>query len=157
MTFAIFNDIKRIVRSSRLETESVTTVFGDIKLDLTRAPLEAGDHRLRVSTVFGDVKLRIPEHAGVDLDMMGVFGELEIEDMRTGDEEKPGSNWTSERFDLAQLRLHIQAQTVFGDVEVTIVPSTEVPAQPIRELNAGQEYPEIYSSYEGSTTKLPRE
>ncbi|MBC8160826.1 MAG: hypothetical protein H7Z42_06355 [Roseiflexaceae bacterium] len=32
-TFKLFNAMKRVVRSIRLETENITTIFGDVKRD----------------------------------------------------------------------------------------------------------------------------
>lgn len=44
-TFTLFGDIKRFARSARLDEESVTTLFGDVKLDFTRRPLDPGEQR----------------------------------------------------------------------------------------------------------------
>ncbi len=155
MAFSIFGDIKRIVRSPRLETEGVTTIFGDVKLDLTKAPLEPGDHTLRLITIFGDVKLRVPEHVGLDIDAMHLFGEVEVETLSSDEEEKPGASWQSENFQRARVRVHVQLMSLFGDLDVTRVPSADEPAPDVPQLAADHEWRP--TSYEGETSKLYRE
>jgi predicted membrane protein len=149
--FTLFNDIKRIVRSSRLETESTTTIFGDVKLDLTQATLERGDHQMRILTVFGDVKLRLPEWIGVNIDASTVFSELEIETVSQNTEEKPGGSWISENFDRAPVRVYLSIQGIFGDIDIVRMP-VAAPNQPaqIGETIVYDESP----SYEGQTHKL---
>lgn len=155
-TFSLFNDIKRIVRSSRLETESVTTIFGDVKLDLTQAPLEPGEHTMRVMTVFGDVKLRLPEHIGVQIDAMTVFSGVEVETVSRNEEEKPGGNWVSENFERAPIRINLTIQGVFGDVDVVrlpVMPKAQTPQ--LSDTSTIQlDRP---NGYEGETRSLERE
>ncbi|MBC8161162.1 MAG: hypothetical protein H7Z42_08070 [Roseiflexaceae bacterium] len=86
-TFTLFGDIKRFARSARLEEESVTTVFGDVKLDFTRRPLDPGEQQMRIFSIFGDVRLRMPEAVGIEIDGFTLFGEVEVENLRTGDDE----------------------------------------------------------------------
>lgn len=151
--FTLFNDIKRIVRRGRLEDESTTTIFGDVKLDLTQAPLEPGEHQLRVTTLFGDVKIRVPEQIGVDLDARTIFSEVEVETVSSGEEERPGGSWTSEAYERCAVRVTISVVGIFGDVEIVRVPAPGRPA--VGELTDGQGAPaERARSYEGETSKL---
>jgi predicted membrane protein len=152
-TFTLFNDIKRIVRSARLEPESVTTIFGDVKLDLTQTTFEPGDHTMRILTIFGDVKLRVPETLGIEIDAMTVFSELEIETLSSNSEEQPGGSWISENFDRAPVRVHLAVQGIFGDIEIVRMPAT-TPAQLAD--TAASRYNEV-PSYEGQTYKLERD
>lgn len=149
--FTLFNDIKRIIRTSRLESESTTTIFGDVKLDLTQATFEPGDHQMRIMTIFGDVKLRVPEWMGLQIDASTVFSELEIETVSQNTEEQPGGNWISENFDRAPVKLYLSVQGIFGDIEIVRMPGT-APNQPaqIGETIVYDETPR----YEGQTRKL---
>lgn len=144
--FALFNDIKRVVRGSRLEDESIKTVFGDVKLDLTQAPLAAGDHDLHLLTLFGDIKIRIPEHVGLSINARMLFSDFEVETRSSGVDEKPGNSWQSEHFDQASVRVHLSLEGLFGDIEVVRVPVEGVPS-PSSDT----------SGYEGATQRLPQE
>lgn len=156
MTFTLFGDIKRIVRAQRLETESVTTIFGDVKLDLTKAELAPGDHTLRLITAFGDIKLRLPEHIGVEVDAVILFGEVEVETLSSGEEEKPGASWVSENYSSADVRVRLHVLSLFGDIDVVRAPSAVEPAPRAAQLPDNNVF-EPTVSYEGQTTKLPRD
>ncbi len=106
-TFSLFNAMKRVVRSARLETESITTIFGDVKLDLTQTALERGEHTLRILTLFGNIKLRLPEQIGLQIDAITLLSAVEVETLARNTEEQPGGNWTSENFDRAPVRVHL--------------------------------------------------
>ncbi len=155
-TFTLFNDLKRIVRSTRLETESLTTIFGDVKLDLTQAPLEPGEHTMRMLTVFGDIKLRIPEHIGVQVDALTIFSDLEIETISSNTEEQPGGSWTSENFDRAPVRIYLTVQGIFGDIDIVRMPITNATAPAQLSVKETLPYDEV-TGYEGQTHKLGRD
>ena len=152
-SFSLFNDIKRIIRSSQLELEGATTIFGNAKLDLTQAPLAAGEHTLNIFSVFGNIKLRVPDHIGLDIDATTIFGELEVETITTGEEEKPGGSWVSENYHHAPIRLTIRAQSIFGDVDVMRVPVASKPA-PVARLTTTNTPLEYSEAYEGQTINL---
>lgn len=155
MSFSLFGDIKRIVRSQRLETEGVTTVFGDVKLDLTRTALEPGDHTLRLITIFGDVKLRVPEWLGITIDAVNLFGEVEVETHSSGEEEKPGASWQSENYHRASVRVRLHLVSLFGDLDIVRIPTAGEPAADMPQL-AVDDTPRRPLSYEGETSRLDR-
>lgn len=144
--FTIFSDIKRIARGPRLEEESTKAIFGDVKLDLTKAALQAGDHDMHLLTLFGDMKVRIPEHIGLSINARTLFSDFEVETRSSGLDEKPGANWQSENFAQASVRLHLSVEGLFGDIDVVRIPVDPVPA--LTQDPAG---------YEGATRRLPQE
>ena len=144
--FTLFNDIKRIVRTPTLEEESLRTVFGDVKLDLTRAPLRDGNHTLDLLTIFGDIKLRVPEQFGLALNTRTFFSDVEIETQSTGEEERPGNgSWTSQDFDQATVRIMLRIEGFFGDITIVRVPR---PPGVATATTGG---------YEGETQQLPHD
>lgn len=153
-TFTVFGDIKRKSRAQRLEEEGITTVFGDVKLDLTKAPLVSGDHMLRILTLFGDIELRFADDVGVEIDGPTIFSDVEVEDLGSGDEEQPGGNWTSENFATAPVRVHINLAAVFGDVKIMRVPMPAAPPAEARQFS-DQRGMNFDQSYEGATVRLP--
>jgi predicted membrane protein len=152
-SFSIFGDIKRINRATRLEGENYTVIFGDVKIDFTRTPLLEGDHQLRIISLFGDVKLRFPEHVGVSLDGFTLFGENEVEYRSSGDEETVGNNYETANFGTTRTRVYIRVFSLFGDVDITLVPaapasSVAVEAQPQLEYRPEEQI------YDGQTRKI---
>jgi len=122
--FTIFGDIKRINRATRLDSESITTLFGDVRYDFTRTSLEPGDHRVRIFTAFGDIKLRLPEGVGLSIDGFALFSDVEVETERSGEEEMTGTSYESENFASAPIRLHLTVFGLFGDLELKRVATT---------------------------------
>jgi predicted membrane protein len=152
MTFSIFNDIKRVARRSSLEADTVTSIFGDAEIDLTKAPLALGDHTFHANSIFGDLVIRVSDQVGIDLDVKTVFGDTVIEELLTGEREKPGGSWVSETITTAPIRISIQAVTVFGDVKLIRIPSFAINPEA-----RGEEQHYIEDSnpaYIGNTTKL---
>ncbi len=70
----IFNNIKRVVHSENFKGGSISTVFGEVHLDLTNAKLAPGTNTLEVNTVFGGIKIRVPSDWKVQLNVSSVFG-----------------------------------------------------------------------------------
>ena len=157
-TFTIFGDIKRFARSPRLEEESVITVFGDVKVDFTRQPLDPGDQQMRIFTIFGDVRLRMPEDVGIEIDGFALFGDIEVENIRTGEEEEPGSNYISENFSAAAVRARISVFSLFGGIKVARMPvatANDAPfvGQTSRLLGEGND-PNLAERYAGERERV---
>lgn len=119
--FTVFGDIKRVNHAPRLERDTVFTIFGDVRIDYTRTPLEPGDHELSLVTVFGDIKLRLPEEVAISIEGVAVFGGIEVETMSTGDDEKTGASYRTENWATAAARVHITTMALFGDIKVNRV------------------------------------
>lgn len=152
MTFSIFNDIKRVARRSSLEADTVTSIFGDVEIDLTKAPLAIGDHTLHANSVFGDIVIRVSDQVGIDLDVKTIFGDTVIEELLTGEREKPGGSWVSETITTASIRISIQAVTIFGDVKLIRIPAFAI--NPEQRGEAQHYLDESSPVYLGNTKKL---
>ncbi len=145
-TFTIFGDIKRTHRTSRLDGEDIVTLFGDVKIDCTRVPLEAGEHFLSITMLFGDVTLRLPKDSGIEISGFTLFGDVEVIDWHTGEEEQTGAQYVTEAFDTASTRIHLRVFSIFGDLELVRVPVSHErahdspPAPQEREATRDQAY-----------------
>jgi predicted membrane protein len=154
--FTLFNDIKRTMRGPRLDQEQITTVFGDIKLDLTQAPLEPGEHHLQILTLFGDIKLRLPEDVGLAVESSVLLADIEVETVSQGDEQQPGSRWRSEGFEEAAVRLLLSVEGLFADIDIVRMPA-RTPAQTAYLVDSQEDAAPWTPGYEGNTTRLTRD
>jgi hypothetical protein len=99
----VFDDRDTRVPPGGLAIRSVTTVFGDLDLDLRDAVID-GRARLQVTTIFGDVDVVIPHGWRVTVSGPEVFG-----DVRTlTSPDLPGDAPV----------LDLQVLTLFGDLDV---------------------------------------
>lgn len=159
--FSIFNDIKRISRTTRFDDDDIFTIFGDVKVDFTRKPIEPGDHHLNVTTLFGDVQFRFPEHLGLKIDGFSLFGDVEVENLRTGETEQGGADYISENYASADIRVQIHITTIFGDFEILRLPlapeSLAAGAHPTQVEQRGDEWYEYRAdrSLDHETSRLP--
>jgi predicted membrane protein len=157
-TFSLFGDIKRINRSARIDGEELISVFGDVKIDFTQAPLEPGEQLLNIIVLFGDVKLRFPDHVGIEISGFSVFGDIELEDLRAGSEETPGAGYRSANYEQAAQRVHIKVAGVFGDLKLVLVPMQLDPAAHSLAEQRGYlpaaSVGTVITAYEGETSRL---
>lgn len=112
-----FGDLNFDARDSEINGRHVSTVFGDISLNLAGCRLASGINRLNVSAVFGDIFITVPKDMAVFATGTDTFGDINI----FGKISSGISNNLMEKtsnFDTAANKLYIYAKTVFGDVRI---------------------------------------
>ncbi len=103
---AIFDDSDVELPAGPLEDGAITTVFGDVDLDLSRTTIPDGQRVVvQATTVFGDVDLIVPARWEITASGPELFGSVRVEPMRVTP-------------DTAAPRLHLRVLTLFGDVEI---------------------------------------
>ncbi len=100
---AVFDDRSFTLDRGPFNGGSVTTVFGDLELDLRPGSLEPGGATLEVTTIVGDVELRVPPGWRVSASGPELLGDVTV----TG---------VSDDADAPTLRLRVL--TLLGDVDV---------------------------------------
>jgi hypothetical protein len=98
----------------------------------------------------------VPEHIGIEVDAVILFGKVEVETLSTGEEEKPGASWVSENHNRAHVRVRLHVQSLFGDVDVVRVQTAADQLPQAAQLTAS-DAPAEPASYEGETSKLHRD
>jgi predicted membrane protein len=111
----VFGDVTVRVSSKAFRGGAVSTVFGDIDVDLTNAGIAEGDQWLKINGVFGDLTVHLPRDMAFAASGNTVFGDVQISDQRR-EGFSPSMTLESGGFGAAPKRLHISASQVFGDV-----------------------------------------
>lgn len=76
---AIMSSHKRIDTAWRFrEHSNVTTVMGDVKLDLTKATFEANECRINVMSVMGELALLVPAGVTIRDETTTIMGEVKL-------------------------------------------------------------------------------
>jgi hypothetical protein len=104
---AVFDD-RVVQRAGPFTGGSVTTVFGDARLDLRHASLDPTGARLQVTTVFGDLDLEVPEGWRVTVSGPELLGDVNLRGAHAPPEDAP--------------TLRLRVVTIFGDVDIHPVP-----------------------------------
>lgn len=147
-----FSSRKRIIRSTQLEREGVVAVYSSVRLDLLQAPLEPGDHELRVVAFCSTLKLRLPEHTGLEIDATSCFtSELVVETLSESKEEQVTGTWMSEQFGQATSRIVLIIAGSLNEIHILRVPQTRAPAQFAFDGAAART---TQAAYDGATHKL---
>jgi predicted membrane protein len=113
----VFGDIRLVVASNNFRGGSVTTVFGDISVDLHAAVIAEGQQEFNISGVFGDVDIDIPPDVPINVTGSTLFGDIRVrEERRSGIARQLA--YRSENYDRSARKLKIHFNQVFGDVSI---------------------------------------
>ena len=115
-TFALFSGAQ-LYNDRDLNGHTAVSVFGGTEIDFTAAPLAYGETKITVISVFGGAEIRVPDGVAVRVTGVSIFGGADVLKRGSGGVfsvnryETPG-------YDQAPRRLHIDATSVFGGVNV---------------------------------------
>jgi len=116
--FRAFGDVKLSGDNLYPNGLEVTTGFGDVQMDLTKARFAEGENVLYAKTGFGDVEVKVPENLAISASGSSVFGDVRIFDKS----EKGVGNQLSAsdpNFESQTKRLRLHASTAFGDIVIS--------------------------------------
>jgi len=114
----VFGDLFASILSQNFKGGSISTVFGDCDIDLSKAVFAEGEHILRIHSVFGDSTIILPKDAAVALETSTVFGQIVAMGQRK-DGFSPDLKSSSTDYGTAPRRLRIVASKVFGDIKIS--------------------------------------
>ncbi len=116
--FRAFGDVKLSGENLDPNGLEVSTGFGDVELDLSKARFADGENVLYARTAFGDVEVKVPEGVAVSASGGSAFGDIKI----LGKMEKGIGNQLSAsdpNFETQTRRLRVNASTAFGDIVIS--------------------------------------
>ena len=102
----------------QLDGHSTVAVFGGVEIDLTAAPLPAGETKINIVSVFGGTDILVPEDAGIRITGITLFGGFQV-----GKKDSFGglfhvNDYRSPGYEQKTRRVHIDATSIFGGFEV---------------------------------------
>ncbi len=117
----IFGDESFSVNSQNFKGGSISNVFGDIDLDLSKAIIADGEHVLRLNSVFGDTIVQAPKDCGIAVTASAVFGDLKVFNEKAGGLFKE-IKFTSPDYHTplanGAKKIKIQVSQIFGDLRI---------------------------------------
>jgi predicted membrane protein len=113
----VFGNVEVSLASQNFSGGTVSTVFGDCRIDLTKAQLAEGEHTLAVSGVFGKILLTLPPGMAYALSANSFMGSVRAQ----GREQSgfaPAVVLESPGFSGGGKRLRLRLSQVFGEIEL---------------------------------------
>lgn len=114
----VFGDVDRSISSNNFKGGSISTVFGDCVIDLTKASLADGRHELKIHGVFGDTSVIVPKQMAAVVNANSTFGSVTVFDQHKAGFSS-GMNGTTPDFESSAGKLTITISRVFGDIRVS--------------------------------------
>jgi len=110
-------DIRLGEREWTLEDATVETGLGNVRIDLAKASITPGQHRLHIYGWMGKIEISVPENLAVSARGTVSLGTVTImESKREG--FFPELALTSPNYDAAETRLEIKMSLLMGDVSL---------------------------------------
>lgn len=117
----IFGDESFSVNSQNFKGGSISNVFGDIDLDLSKAIIADGEHVLRLHSVFGNIIVQAPKDCGIAVTASALFGDLKVFNEKAGGIFREITFTSPEyRTPLADgaKKIKIHVSQIFGDLRI---------------------------------------
>ena len=113
----VFGDIKLHVDSQDFNGGSISTVLGEIDLDLAKSNIKAGEKILNLSGVIGEISVILPKTLKVSVKANVTVGDIKILDI-TDDGFFINRTYQSKGYETAKKKLYISVSQVIGDIEI---------------------------------------
>jgi len=117
MVSQILGDVDVTISSQNFHGGHISTVFGDILVDLSEIDIASGEGELTLHNVFGDIEVTTPRNVAFAVRGNCVVGDIRILANRQAGLFAKG-DYKSEGFDQAAQRLRMYASHLFGDIKV---------------------------------------
>jgi len=101
-----------------LNGHSGGTVFGTLTVDLTAAPLPAGETKINIFSIFGTAEVLVPDNVALRVTGVTIFSNCKVRGEEMGNGIVTTNDYISPGYDQAPRRLHIDATSVFSTVRI---------------------------------------
>jgi predicted membrane protein len=113
----VFGNISMNIDSSNFKGGSISNVFGDCDVDLTKSVLADGEHLMRIHTIFGDTRILLPKEFAVSVTASVLLGDLKILEQSIEGFSKD-IHLTTPDYQTAQKKLVLSITHIFGSVKI---------------------------------------
>ncbi|MEW6125875.1 MAG: cell wall-active antibiotics response protein LiaF [Acidobacteriota bacterium] len=109
---AIANDFKD------LADHKAMAVFGNVKVDLTGAPLPPGETHISAYSLFGDIEIFVPDNVGVRITGFSSLAELKLRGEKVGKGFFDVNEYRSDNYETAARRLHVEVASLLSAIKI---------------------------------------
>lgn len=113
----VFGDVSMGITSTNFKGGSISNVFGDCEIDMTKSILADGEHLLKVHSIFGDTIIFLPKDSGISVTASVLIGDLKVLGQSAEGFSKD-IHVTTPDYQTAQKKLSLSITHVFGSVKI---------------------------------------
>ncbi|MCH8872521.1 cell wall-active antibiotics response protein [candidate division KSB1 bacterium] len=113
----VFGDVKLRLESQDFRGGSISTMLGEIDIDLSELNIKEGEQTLTLSGVIGEISVLLPKTLKVSVKTNVTIGDIKILD-KTDDGFFINRTYQSEGYETAKKKLYISVSQVIGDIEI---------------------------------------
>ena len=113
----VFGDVKLRLDSQDFNGGSISTIIGEIDIDLSQSNIKSSEKILSLSGVIGEVSIILPKTLKVSVKANVTVGDIKILDT-TDDGFFINRTYQSEGYETAKKKLYISISQVIGDIEI---------------------------------------
>lgn len=101
-----------------LNGHTAVSVFGGTRIDLTAAPIGAGETRISVVSVFGGAGIIVPDDVAVRVTGVSIFGGVKVRGRELSNGIFSVNQYETPGYAQSARRLHIDATSIFSGVKI---------------------------------------
>jgi len=101
-----------------LADHKTTAIFGNVKINLTAAPLPAGEITVSAYSIFGAVEVFVPEDVGIRITGISAFAEVKVRGVKVHNGFFDVNEYRSPNYEQAPRRVHFEIATFFSNIKV---------------------------------------
>ncbi len=113
----VFGDVKLRLESQDFRGGSISTMLGEIDIDLSELNIKEGEQTLTLNGVIGEISVMLPKTLKVSVKANVTIGDIKILDT-TDDGFFINRTYQSEGYETAKKKLYISVSQVIGDIEI---------------------------------------
>lgn len=118
MTVGLFNQAAIANDFKDLANHKAMAVFGNVKVDLTGAPLPVGETHISAYSLFGDIEIFVPNDVGVRITGFSSLAELKLRGEKVGNGFFNVNEYRSDNYETASRRLHVEVASLFSAIKI---------------------------------------
>jgi lia operon protein LiaF len=92
--------------------------FGNVKVDLTAAPLPEGETRISAYSLLGDIEIFVPDDVGIRITGFSSLAELKVDGEKVGNGFFDVNEFRSDNYNQASRRLHIEVASLLSAIKI---------------------------------------
>jgi lia operon protein LiaF len=117
-TLGLFHSTTLTYEGRDLDGHIATSVFGQVTIDLTAAPLPPGQTKMSVYSIFGGIEVLVPEDVGVRVTGVTLFSGVKVRGREIGNGLFSVNEYTTPGYSQSVRQLHIDATSIFSGVKI---------------------------------------